>query len=83
MEVDNQLLLCISQEASFEIRPEVVGPPQPAALAAAKEAGELGNSSPAALAIGEDEVDELLVFLGGPWPLLHAQLVTAGLSAHH
>lgn len=44
--------------------------------------GKLGDSSPAALAIGTDEVDELPVFLGCPWTFFQPNLVTARLSSH-
>lgn len=43
---------------------------------------KLGKSSPTALAIGEDEVDELLVFFNSPWPFLQAYFVTTWLPPH-
>lgn len=46
------------------------------------ETCKLGNSSPAALAIGENEVDELLVFFSCPWPFLQSNFVTAWLPPH-
>ena len=71
MEVNDQLLLLLRQEPSLQVGAEVVGPAEAAALAAAAEVSELGDSAPAALAVVEDEVDELLVLLGSPWALLH------------
>ena len=44
---------------------------------------ELGDEPPAAVAIGEEEGDQLLVLVGRPWPLLQANLLAARLPAHH
>lgn len=43
---------------------------------------ELGDEPPAAMAVGEEEGDQLLVLLRGPWPLLETDLVAARLPAH-
>jgi hypothetical protein len=43
---------------------------------------ELGDDAPAAVAVGEEEADELLVLLRRPRPLLHAHLVAARLPPH-
>lgn len=44
---------------------------------------KLRNSTPTTVAIGtEDEVDELLVFFGGPWPLLQPDFVAARSPPH-
>jgi hypothetical protein len=37
MEADDELLLRLGQQAPLEVRPEVVGPPQPAALPAPQQ----------------------------------------------
>ena len=71
MEVNDQLLLGLRQEPSLQVGAEVVGPAEAAALAATAEASKLRDSAPAALAVVEDEVDELLVLLCSPWALLH------------
>lgn len=47
-----------------------------------RETCELGHSSPAALTIGEDEVDQLPVLLCCPGPLLQPHLITAWLPPH-
>jgi len=39
VEVDDDLLLGVGEEAALEVRAEVVGPAQAAALAAAQQAG--------------------------------------------
>jgi hypothetical protein len=82
VEVDDDLLLGVREEPALEVRAEVVGPAQAAALAAAQQAGELGHRAPAAMAVGEDEVDELAVLLRRPRPPLHPQLVAARLPTH-
>ena len=43
---------------------------------------ELGDDAPAAVAVGEEEADELLVLLRRPRALLHAHLVAARLPPH-
>lgn len=43
---------------------------------------KLGKSSPAAMAIGEDEVDECLVLFTCPWPFLQSHFLTAWLPSH-
>jgi hypothetical protein len=44
--------------------------------------GKLGHGAPAALAVGEEEADELLVLLRRPRPLLQTHLVAAWLPPH-
>lgn len=82
MEINDQLLFLFSEEAALQVRAEVVSPAEAAALATAAEAGELRDSAPAAVAIGEDERYELPIFLSRPWSFLHTQLITARLPAH-
>jgi hypothetical protein len=82
VEVDDDLLLGVREEAALEVRAEVVGPAQAAALAAAQQARELGHRAPAAMAVGQDEVDELAVLLRRPRPPLHPKLVAARLPPH-
>jgi hypothetical protein len=82
MEVHNKLLLVCGEEATLEVRAEIVGPPQPAALATAQQPCQLRHCSPAAAAMCQDETDELLVLLCRPWPPLHLLLVTARLPPH-
>ena len=43
---------------------------------------ELGDEPPAAMAVGEEEGDQLLVLLHGPWPLLQTDLLAARLPPH-
>jgi len=49
---------------------------------AAARTGELGHGAPAALAVAEDEADELLVLLRRPRALLQPHLVAARLPPH-
>lgn len=83
MEVNDKLLLSFIKEASFQVRPEVVSPPEAAALAAAPEASELGDCAPTALAMCEEKIHQFLVLLSSPWPFLHTKLVTTRLPSHH
>ena len=82
MKIDDQLLLSFSKKASLQVRPKIVSPPEPTALAAAAKPGELGHGPPTTLAISKNKANKLLVFLGRPWPLLHPKFVTARLSPH-
>ena len=82
VEVDNDQLLGVGEEAALEVRAEVVGPAQAAALAAAQQAGQLRHRAPAAMAVAQDEADELPVLLRRPRPPLHPQLVAARLPPH-
>jgi hypothetical protein len=43
---------------------------------------KLGDEPPAAMAVGQEEDDQLLVLLRGPRPLLEADLLAARLPAH-
>lgn len=82
MEINDQLFFRFSKEASLQVGAEIVGPTEPATLATAAKPSELRDSSPATLAIRENEVDELLILLGCPWPFLNAKFVTARLPSH-
>lgn len=82
MKINDQLLFSFSEKASLEVRAEIISPTEAAAFAAAAEAGELRDCPPTALAIGEYEVDELLVFLGSPRAFFNAEFVAARLPAH-
>lgn len=82
MEINNQLFFSFSKEASLQVGPEIVGPTEPATLAAPAKSGELRHSSPATLAISENKVDELLVLLSCPWPFLYPKFVTTRLPSH-
>ena len=82
MKVNDHFLLEIGEKASFKVGSKVISPPKPTTLSTSQEAGELRESPPTALAIGEDEVDELLVFLSCPWPFLQPYLLTTWLSSH-
>jgi hypothetical protein len=82
VEVDDELLLGVGEEAALEVGAEVVCPPEAAALAAAEQPGELRHGAPAAMAVGQDEAHQLLVLLRRPRPPLHPQLVAARLPPH-
>lgn len=82
MKINHQLFFSFTEEASLEVRPKIVRPTEAAALAATTEPGELRNSPPTALAVGKNEVDELLVLLSRPRPFLYPELVAAWLSPH-
>lgn len=82
MEIDDELFFGLVKEPTFEIGTEVISPAETTALAATKKSSELRNNPPTTLAISEDEVDELPVFLHRPRPFLHSKLVAAGFPTH-
>ena len=57
MQINNKLLFIFIKEASFQVRTEVIGPAESTTLAAATEAGELGDGPPATLAVSENKID--------------------------
>ena len=83
MERDDVVLLLLREAAALEVGAEVVDPPEAAALAAAVQPGEPGDGAPAADAVPDDVVVELLVFLGRPQPLAVLRLgLLARLAPH-
>ena len=83
MEVNDQFLLKIREKASFKVRPKVIGPSKSATFATSQETSKFRDSPPTALAIGEDEIDKLLVLFSSPWPLLQPNFITTRLSSHN
>jgi len=83
MEINDKLLLCFSEESSLQVWAKIISPTKATTLATTPKASKLWHSTPTALTIGENEVDELLVFLCSPWTFLHPKFVTAGLPPHN
>ena len=77
MKLDDQLILLLGEVAALEVRPEVVDPPEAAALATAEEAGGLGQRSPATFAVRLDVGNEPVIFLLGPCSLVGVCLLAA------
>jgi hypothetical protein len=63
---DDEVLLVVGEVAALDVGPEVVEPPEPAALAAPPQAGALRHVPPAAFAMGLHVGGQHLVLLGGP-----------------
>lgn len=82
VKIDDQLLFGFGEEASLKVGAEIVGPAEATALTAAAEACELGDGPPAALTIGENKIDELLVLFGRPGTLFNSKFVAARLPPH-
>jgi hypothetical protein len=82
MEINNQLFFCFCKKPSLQVRAKIISPTKPATLAASSESCKLRDSSPTALAIGEDEIDEFFILLGCPWTFLDPKFVTARLPSH-
>ncbi|KAF2577146.1 hypothetical protein F2Q68_00003697 [Brassica cretica] len=57
MKIDDNFIFVASEVSSFEIRPQIVDPPETAALAATEETGGSRERSPAAFAVGFDQGD--------------------------
>jgi len=69
VEADDELLLLRREGAALEVRPEVVDPPEAAALAAALQAGVPGHVAPRAMPAPQHVRHQLLVLLRRPQPL--------------
>ncbi|WVZ12898.1 hypothetical protein V8G54_017428 [Vigna mungo] len=82
MEINDKLFFCLCEEASLQVRPQIISPAKTTTLTTTAKTSKLGNSTPTALAIGENEVYELFVFLSSPWTFLHSKFVTARLPPH-
>lgn len=75
MEVNDELLLGSAEEATLEVRTEVVSPPQPAALAAAPQARLPAHLVLIPFPVAPHMADQLLVFLGRPRAFLQASVL--------
>lgn len=69
MEVDDHLLLFISEIASLDVRPQVVDPAEAATLATSVETGKHRERSPTAMAMSLYVLHQLPVFFWRPRPL--------------
>ncbi|KAF3792953.1 Transcription factor [Nymphaea thermarum] len=63
--MQNGLLLINRKISPLDVRPQVVGPSQPATFPAPVETGKLRESPPTSMAVLLDVVHKLLVFLRG------------------
>jgi len=75
VEVEDEELLVGGEVAALHVGPEVVEPPQPAALARPLQPGGAGEGVPAALAVVGDVVDEGEVLVDGPRAAPELQLL--------
>lgn len=83
MQVNNKLLFILIEKATFQVGAEVIGPAETTTFATTAEASELGEATPATLALSDNKIDQFSVFLGCPRPLFHSKLVAARLPSHH
>ena len=82
MKFDDEFVFLLGEVAPLEIGAEVVDPAEAAALAAAEEAGSLGEGAPAALAVGADVGHEPIVFFFSPCAFVCVSLLTARRPSH-
>jgi hypothetical protein len=73
VELDDEALLLGGEGPLLEVGPEVVRPPEAAALAAAEQPGVLLHRVPVALAVLLNVVHQDGVLRGRPWPLLQGR----------
>lgn len=71
MEVDDEPLLTLREGPPLYIRPKIVSPAEPAALAATIEPSSLGQVPPVPRPVLLYVIHEQLVLLSRPRPLLH------------
>jgi hypothetical protein len=83
LEVDDEAVLLLGEPAAADARAEVVGPPQPAALAAPRKPRRDGDGAPVAGTVLLHVRHQHQVLLRRPGTLLHAvDLVAARRTAH-
>lgn len=68
MQVDDELLFLGGESPALKIGPQVVDPPEPAALAAPLQPRIPGDVAPASLAIAEHVAHQLVILLWRPQP---------------
>ena len=66
MKFDDEFIFFFSEIAAFEVRTEIVDPPETAALAASEKAGGFGERAPAAFAVSSNISYEAIIFFFGP-----------------
>lgn len=76
MEVDDETVFFVGEAASFEVRSEVIDPPETAALAATEKSGGFRKGSPATFAVSIDVSFELFVFLFRPCSFVRVTFLT-------
>ena len=82
MKLDDGLLFRVGEFPELEVRAEVVGPPEPAALPTSLKAGVLGNEAPVTGAMLCNVGRELVIFFRCPLTSLHIILLTAWNPPH-
>jgi hypothetical protein len=82
VELDDELVLLLREVAALEVGPQVVDPPEAAALAAAHKSGGLGKGAPAPLAVRLDVRHQTVVLLLGPRALVRVRLLAARRPPH-
>jgi hypothetical protein len=82
VQLDDGVLLLLGEVAALDVRAQVVDPAEAAALAAAQQAGLLGEGAPVAVAEAQDVGDEDPVLLGGPRALVETHLLAARSPPH-
>jgi hypothetical protein len=82
VELDDGVLLLPGEVAALDVRAQVVDPPEPAALAAAQQAGLLGQRPPVAVAVALNVRHQDPVLLRRPGTPLEPHLLAARSTPH-
>lgn len=82
MQLDDELILLLGEIAALEIGPEVVDPPEAAALATSEQPGGFRQGPPAPLAVRPDVRDQPIVLLLRPRAFVRVRLLAARRSPH-
>ena len=75
MKIDDNFIFVAGEVSSFEIRPQIVDPPETAALAATEETGGSRERSPASFAVFADVINEKLIFFFSPSSFVHVSFL--------
>ncbi|MFS8005753.1 hypothetical protein Hanom_Chr13g01241021 [Helianthus anomalus] len=62
MKMNDEFFFLRREGATFNVRPQVIDPPEPAAFTASLQTGITSNVTPTALAVGNHVVHQLLIF---------------------
>jgi|APAra0007618257_1042622.scaffolds.fasta_scaffold00859_16 hypothetical protein len=77
MELDDEFVFFLGEVSTLKVRPEIVDPPETAALATAKKSGGFGERSPAAFSMSFNVGDEPLVLFFRPCSFVCVSFLTA------
>lgn len=83
MEFDDEFIFFFGEVATFEVRTEVVDPPETATLAAPEETGGFGERAPAPFTVSSNVRYEPVIFFFGPCSFVCVSFLTTRGPSHN